>query len=266
MTKLVDMISIKRTVFIILVLVAFFFPISNALADMMFRKGLYFIPTDISGDIVSSLDFFVDKCTFEDNLVIFHGLNMGYGEWVKLGVNCFPQSTQITLEQISTNKIEYTIYAPSGEGLTQIYIGSKGYPSKIRGANRVELDEETKILTVYTLHTIIKNISVELTFASTTMVDTVADLMANNDYLGAAFLGFTISMGQYVFYGLVFMTLTGAFVIRYQSFIPVLVFGLIGFAIFQTIIPAPVMGIVVGLMVLVGGTVIFRLFVRDRSY
>jgi len=190
---------------------------------------------------------------------------MGYGEWAKFGVNCFPQSTQITLRQISTNKIEYTIYAPSGESLTQIYIGSKGYPSKIRGANRVELDEETKILTVYTIHTIVKTIPVEITFASLT-IDTVAGLVANNNYIGAAFLGFFDSMGQYVFYGLVFMTLTGAFVIRYQSYIPVLVFGLIGFGLFQTIIPAPVMGIVIGLIVIVGGTVIFRLFVRDRTY
>ncbi|GAH73841.1 unnamed protein product, partial [marine sediment metagenome] len=57
-----------------------------------------------------------------------------------------------------------------------------------------------------------------------------------------------------------------AFVIRYQSYIPVVVFAIIGFFIFQTIIPAPIIGIVLGLIVLVGGTVVFRLFVRDRSY
>lgn len=264
MTKLRDVISIKKMFFVLLMLISLVLPISNALAEMMFSKGIYFLPTDISGNIVSNIDFFVDKCTFENNLVYFHGLNMGYGEWAKLGINGFPQSTQITLKQISTNKIEYNIYAPSGEGLTQIYIGSKGYPSKILGANHVELDEETKILTVYTIHTIMKTIPVELTFASSTGINTVAGLLAERKFVEAVVQIYTEVMGPYVFYGILFITVFGVAYIRTQLLIPVILLAFLLFSVLQPNIPTPSIQLGLVLMALGIGGIFYMLFVGRR--
>ena len=95
---------------------------------------------------------------------------------------------------------------------------------------------------------------------------TIEELLSENDFWGAATKAYTDSMGEYVFYSLFILAIAGALVIRYQSYYPVIILALILFGIFQTLIPAPIMGVILGLLSLLGGGIIFRLFVRDRDY
>ena len=92
----------------------------------------------------------------------------------------------------------------------------------------------------------------------------IEELLKDFKLFDAALAGWTQVTPTNVFFGIIIIAFMGAFVIRYQSFVPIVIFALLGFTLFQTIVPAPIFGVLLGLICLVGGSVLFRLFVRDQ--
>jgi len=95
--------------------------------------------------------------------------------------------------------------------------------------------------------------------------DPVETKMEEGDYIGALIYIFTSNMGDYLFFGILFLSIMGAFVIRYQSIIPVFIFGLLIFGLFITVIPAPILGLILAIMAIAGGSLLYMLFVREKK-
>lgn len=93
---------------------------------------------------------------------------------------------------------------------------------------------------------------------------TVEELLNEGLYIDAAIKGFTTTLGTPVFYGLFLLGIAGAFVIRTQSYIPLVAFTIITLTMFLKVIPASAFGIVMGIICLVGGAVLYQLFVREK--
>lgn len=102
----------------------------------------------------------------------------------------------------------------------------------------------------------------DLMFVASEVIDTMLD---NGNYMGALTQIFTEKMGTPLFFGLIFLGLSTALYIRYQSIIPVGILAILLFGVFRPIIPANVMGLVMVLMSLAGGVLLYSLFIRRQS-
>lgn len=93
---------------------------------------------------------------------------------------------------------------------------------------------------------------------------TVEELFNDGKYIDAAIQAYVDSMGPRVFYSLFFLALAGAYVIRNQSFNPIIVFIIITFTILINVLPPTAFGLVMGVIVLVGAGVLYRVLVREK--
>ncbi len=96
-------------------------------------------------------------------------------------------------------------------------------------------------------------------FVASEAVDT---LLENNNYVGAIILIFTETMGATMFYGLIFLGLSTALYIRYQSIIPITILAILLFAAFRPVIPTSSMGGILLLMSLAVGILLYQVFIR----
>ena len=90
------------------------------------------------------------------------------------------------------------------------------------------------------------------------------DLLNEGKYIDSAIQGYIASIGNRVFFGLFFFAIAGAFIIRNQSFTPIVVFAVILFTLIITVIPPNAFGLVVGVILLVGSAILYRLVVREK--
>ena len=73
------------------------------------------------------------------------------------------------------------------------------------------------------------------------------------------------SMGQWVFYGIMFLAIFAVLYIRNQSLIPLVIIGLLIFGLVRINIPPPLMSLVLVIMSIGVGALIYMLFVRERK-
>ena len=94
--------------------------------------------------------------------------------------------------------------------------------------------------------------------------NTIEELVNEGQWINAGIRAYTDSLGPSVFFGLFLLGLAGAFVMRNQSFMPIAIFALILFTLFMTVIPPTAFGLVMGVIVLVGASILYRMIVRER--
>ena len=258
---------IKKGLFLLIFLGALYFPVSNASAAVgLFKNGVIYYPSATSGIFTPNLDFYASKCEFSDDLILFEDLDMGSGVFADVGFNCSPSNSVITLGKISSSKIKYNMYAPSGSSISNIYVGSKGYPTTIYNAYDVDYDEDSKILTLYVSHAITQNMPIEIIFSSESQVETETDiLLKNSQILQAILLIWTSKLGKVVFSSVILFLLGAVLYINFQSFIPVVFFAALIFVLIRPIIPAGIFGFVLVLIVVGVAIIFYWLFVRERK-
>jgi hypothetical protein len=258
---------IKKGLFLLIIIGALCLPLPNASAAVgLFKNGIIYYPSGASGIFKSNLDFYASLCEFSDGLILFEDFDMGSGVWTNIGFNCSPSNSIITLDQISSSKIKYNMYAPSGSSTSKIYLGSKGYPTTIYNAYKVEYDEVSKVLTLYVSHAGVQNIPIEIIFGSGSEVETETDiLLKNSNILQAILLIWTSKLGTVVFPALIFFLLGAVLYINFQSFIPVVFFAALIFVLIRPIIPAGIFGFILVLIVVGVAIIFYWLFVRERK-
>ena len=258
---------IKKGLLLFIVLGTLYFPLSHASAAVgLFKNGVIYYPSTTSGSFTSSLDFYASKCEFSDDLILFEGFDMGSGVWANIGFNCSPSNSIITLGQVSSSKIKYNMYAPSGSSVSNIYVGSKGYPTTIYNAYDVDYDEATQILTLYVSHTSTKNMPIEIIFDSSSVVETETDIhLKSGNLLQAILLIWVNHVGPVVFPAIIFFLLGAVLYINYQSFIPAVFFAVLMFVLIRPLIPAGIFGFILVLIVLGVAIIFYWLFVRERK-
>ena len=94
---------------------------------------------------------------------------------------------------------------------------------------------------------------------------TVEELLNEGAYFDAGIKAYTDSIGTPIFYGLFLLGIAGAFVIRNQSFTPIVVLVVVLFTIFITVIPPTTFSLVMGVVLLVGAAILYRMIVREKK-
>ena len=92
----------------------------------------------------------------------------------------------------------------------------------------------------------------------------IDDLLAQGNYGGAINQIYIGVVGEYIYYGLLFLGLFGSLYLRRQSIIPIVILGIIIFSAIRPIIPTPIMGLALAIMGIGVGTIFYLLFVREK--
>ena len=258
----------KKTIFLFIIFFALCYPMVGASAyELLFKNGLYISTSESSGIITSSYDYYAGKCYFADSLVYFENLTMGFETWDIMGLNCSPQNSILNLKKVTSSMIKYSVYAPQGASISQIYVGSKGRPAQIYNAYKQEYDETTELLTLYVSHTLSKNRNIEIIWSNIQMEPEteIDELIRNTDFLQAIKLIWTNKLGTVVFPAIIFLVLGVVMYMRYQSFIPPVFFGILIFVLIMPSIPASLIGFMLLLMVMGVAIIFYWLFVRERK-
>jgi len=94
--------------------------------------------------------------------------------------------------------------------------------------------------------------------------EAVDQLLSDGDYLGAIKQIYIEVMGPHVFYGILLLSIFGAYYIRKQSIIPVIIISILLFGMLITTIPTPLIGLVLVIMSLGIAGLLYTLFMRER--
>lgn len=233
--------------------------------SILFKKGIKFYTADAYGVIQSNQDFYTSKCYFDNNQIVFNDLDMGSSIFEEIGFRCKPDYTIITLSQISNSNVKYSIYAPEGASLTDIYLGERGFPTTISNVYYYEYDEGSKILSLNVSHVITEDVVIELTWSYVPEEETEIDaLFKDTKLLEGIILIWHNNVGSVIFPSTILFILGAVLYIRYQTFIPAVIFGIIIFALIRPTIPAEIFGFILVMMALGVAIILYWLFVRER--
>jgi len=94
--------------------------------------------------------------------------------------------------------------------------------------------------------------------------EAVDQLLSNGDYIGAVKQIYVEVMGPYVFYGILLLSVFGAYYIRKQSIIPVIIISILLFGMLIDTIPTPLIGLSLIIMALGIAGLLYLLFMRER--
>ena len=238
--------ELKKKVFLLLPLIIIFIfstPISYSAYDyLLFKSGIDFKISGSTGIFNSNIEFYTSKCEFMNDLVYFTDIYAGSGSWSILGFSISPSNTEMTLTQLSNNKIRLNIMKTSGSSTTKIYLGSKGAPTQ---TPETEYDSSTKIFTIYINHDISESHSIYLDW---TILDFKDHLIGGNWFLPFAEF-YTKPLGV-VAPALVILTMSLAAYITTQSLVYVIgLWFLAGIAI-EIYLPGPALALGRILMIL----------------
>ncbi len=94
--------------------------------------------------------------------------------------------------------------------------------------------------------------------------EAIDELLKNGNIPGAIIQIYVEKMGPYVFYGLIFMGVFGAFYMRRQSIVPLIIMTLILFTSLLPVIPTPALGLVLAIIGMGIGGIFYMMLVRGR--
>ena len=95
-------------------------------------------------------------------------------------------------------------------------------------------------------------------------LQTVEELLNEGKYIDAAIQAYTDSVGFRVFFSLFYLAIAGAFIIRSQSFNPLIALVIILFPILLMSLPPNAFGLIMGVILIVGAGALYRLIVREK--
>lgn len=208
------------------------------------------------GEITFTMPIYASKIEFKEDFTQFHDLKTGDQTWSSLGFSCNGDTT-ISITNSKKDKLFLELGSKSElDVFASIYIENLDKPNIVRGAS--EWNWGNDVLNIYAED----NSIVTIIWSPTPY--TVEELLNDGRYIDAAVQAYTESIGPTIFYGLFLLAIAGAFIVRNQSFTPIVVFAVILFGLFMTVIPPNAFGLVLGVIILVGAAILYRLVVRER--
>lgn len=249
--------GLKKKAVLLLPLIIIFIlstPISYSAYDyFLVQSGVKFRHSDTKGIFTSNINFYTSKCELEEDFIYFTNLYSGSGVWPILGFSISPSNAEITLTQITSDKILLNIMAPSGTSTTKIYLASKGAPTKTPGQYETEYDSGRKVFTLYVDHTLFSSQAVYLNWGQLNFAD---HLIGGNWVTGFSEF-YTAQLGP-VAPALVILTLSLAAYITTQNLNYVIGLWLLVGASIEVFLPGPALQL--GRILMILG--IFVLFLK----
>lgn len=138
------------------IMASLFVPVYSSHAALVSKPGvIYQFPN--GGIVKFSNAFSASKLYYENDLLVINNFYFGFGDWGTVGFSCETVNATMTINYVnpasSLTKISYTVYADEGiESVTKIFVGNKGKPKTLDGANDWSYDLASKIITVTITH------------------------------------------------------------------------------------------------------------------
>ena len=131
-------------------------PIYGSNAELVSKPGVIYQFSD-GGIVKFSISFSASKIYYDNNFLVINNFNYGFGDWGQIGFSCETVNATMTVNYVnpssSLTKVSYTTNAGEGvESITKIFVGNKGEPKTLDGANDWSYDSTNKIITVTILH------------------------------------------------------------------------------------------------------------------
>jgi len=235
-------------------------PISYSAYDyFLVQSGVVFKHSATKGIFTSNINFYTSKCELEEDFIYFTNLYSGSGIWPMLGFSISPPNAEITLNQITSEKIRLNIMAPSGTSTTKIYLASKGAPTNIPRQYETEYDSDTKVFTFYVDHTLFSSQAVYLSWGQLNFAE---HLIGGNWVTGFSEF-YTAQLGP-VAPALVILILSLAAYITTQNLNYVIGLWLLVGASIEVFLPGPALMLGRILMILGIFVLLLKLFLGNR--
>lgn len=235
-------------------------PISYSEYDyLLLKSGIDFKISGSKGIFNSNIDLYTSKCEFINEFVYFTDIYAGSGSWSIIAFSTSPSNVEMTLTQLSTNKIRLNIIKSSGISTTKIYLGFKGEPTKIPDRYESEYDEITKTFTIHINHDVFDSHSIYLDWSPLDF----ADQLIGGSWVTPFVEFYTLPLGP-VAPAIVILTLSLAAYITTQKINYVIGLWLLCGAAIEIFLPGPALKIG-RIFVIMGIFVLFlKLFLGRR--
>ena len=255
--------GLKKKAVLLLPLIIIFIlsiPISYSAYDyFLVQSGVEFKHSATKGIFTSNINSYTSKCELEEDFIYFTNMYSGSGIWAMLGFSISPSDAEITLTQITSDRIRLNIMAPSGTSTTKVYLASKGAPTKTPGQYVTEYDSGTKVFTLYVDHTLFSSQAVYLSWGQLNFAD---QLVGGNWVTGFSEF-YTAQLGP-IAPALVILTLSIAAYIKTQSLNYVIGIWLLVGASIEVFLPGPALMLGRILMILGIFVLLLKLFLGNR--
>ena len=128
-------------------------PVTFAFAAIEFSTENTIYRASSCGIVFLASPYSATSFTFSDGFLMFSGFNYGSGTWGTIGFSCETEIANMTVNIVQNSYLKYTVDAPtSTTSITKVYLGSKGSPTSVVGADSWEYSSVNKTLTVSNLH------------------------------------------------------------------------------------------------------------------
>jgi len=238
--------------------------ILSAPGDWTISPGFSFYATANGGPIQFATSSTAQGWYWSNSLIVFQNLQVGSGStWALLGFGC---DQRLYINNTSIDLVRVTVIAPGlTQSTTRIFVGSKGAPTTVRGADSWNYDAPSRTITLRIFHESAATFVVEWETlampASLPLGNLINQYLGMGDASGFVISTYTYSMGD-TFFGIVLLALTIPLYIRTQSVSFVGILWVLVGGMMNILLPAG--GISLGNVLLVVGfsALIYRLFLR----
>ena len=217
-----------------------------------------FYSTTTGGPITFSTDFIATQIQFLSNLVIFDNFNMGT-TWTELGFHC-PTGATLQVDSVATDQIDLTTTIPGAYSTYRVYVGGKGAPTSVSGANSWTYGSGTVTMDLITGGAVVLSWAA---VAPTAVTNLITQYLAVGDLSGYIIAQFTSVLGLAFFALIALIPVLGTYIKAGTG--PAILVILAGWGIFAAVIPGVGLNLVFILLVLGIGLYLARLVLSRRS-
>ena len=146
----------------VLIIFIVLIPVPLVFASIYFNTENVIYRASSGGIIFLEQSYYATQTTFSDGFLMFSNFNYGSGTWGSIGFSCETETANMTVNAVQRNYLKYTVNAPtSTTSITKIYLGNKGSPTNVVGANTLGYSIGAKTLTVSIIHSSPQEIEME---------------------------------------------------------------------------------------------------------
>ena len=128
-------------------------PVPIVFASIYFNTENVIYRASSGGIIFLEQPYYATQTTFSDGFLMFSNFNYGSGTWGSIGFSCLTEAANMTVNAVKSNYLKYTVDAPtSTTSITKIYLGSKGRPTSVVGAESWDYNSFNKTITISVIH------------------------------------------------------------------------------------------------------------------
>ena len=128
-------------------------PVTFAFAAIEFSTENTIYRAASSGIVFLEKPYYATQITFSNGFLMFSSFNYGSGTWGSIGFSCETETANMTLNAVQKDYLKYTVTATtSTTSITKTYLGSKGKPTSVVGADSWGYSSVNKMITVSVTH------------------------------------------------------------------------------------------------------------------